>query len=133
MKVPESNTTQNLLRLLRSVDERSVALGLEIHKSNPTPESTILLESYQKLYALLFQEPIDSLKTIDLVKLNDPILDLHHQQLDALPPEIGQLIQLQELYLGRNKLTSLPMEIGQLTQLHRLGLKMTPLSEDKTQ
>ncbi len=33
-------------------------------------------------------------------------------QLTALPPEIGQLTNLQTLYLGDNQLTTLPPEIG---------------------
>jgi hypothetical protein len=40
--------------------------------------------------------------------------------LTSLPPEIGQLNRLEELYLDRNQLTALPPEIGQLTALRWL-------------
>ena len=44
-------------------------------------------------------------------------LDLSGLGLTALPPEIGQLTELTELYLWLNVLTALPPEIGQLTKL----------------
>jgi Leucine-rich repeat (LRR) protein len=44
-------------------------------------------------------------------------LDLSRKDLLALPPEIGQLVELQSLNLSGNKLTSLPLEIGQLVVL----------------
>ncbi|WP_368665334.1 leucine-rich repeat domain-containing protein [Neochlamydia sp. EPS4] len=37
-------------------------------------------------------------------------LDLSHNQLTALPVEIGQLPKLQNLYLSQNQLASLPVE-----------------------
>ncbi|MEA5552831.1 COR domain-containing protein, partial [Anabaena cylindrica UHCC 0172] len=40
----------------------------------------------------------------------------------SLPPEIGQLTNLQSLYLSNNQLSSLPPEIGQLTNLKQLEL-----------
>jgi hypothetical protein len=46
----------------------------------------------------------------------------------AVPPEIGRLHGLQELYLGDNQLTSLPPEIGQLTNLRRLYLEGNQLT-----
>ncbi|MBN1815588.1 MAG: leucine-rich repeat domain-containing protein [Anaerolineae bacterium] len=49
-------------------------------------------------------------------------LDLGDQDLTELPPEIGQLTQLQGLNLRRNKLVDLPPEINQLTQLQILYL-----------
>ncbi len=44
-------------------------------------------------------------------------LDLSLHGLTMLPPEIGQLTALTELYLHNNQLRTLPPEIGQLTQL----------------
>jgi Leucine Rich repeats (2 copies)/Leucine Rich Repeat len=46
----------------------------------------------------------------------------------ALPPEIGQLIDLQTLDLSGNPLTALPPEIGQLTSLWGLDLSGNPLT-----
>jgi hypothetical protein len=42
------------------------------------------------------------------------VLDLSGLGLTSVPPEVGQLASLTELYLYNNQLTSLPPEIGQL-------------------
>src|SRR4051812_16734426 len=47
-------------------------------------------------------------------------LDLSDLNLTELPESLGQLTQLQYLYLQNNRLTALPKSIAQLTQL--LGL-----------
>jgi Leucine-rich repeat (LRR) protein len=57
-----------------------------------------------------------------------PSLDLSGMGLTKLPPEIGQLSQLQELNLEDNRLTELPPEIGQLTNLTRLNLRYNNLT-----
>jgi internalin A len=49
-------------------------------------------------------------------------LYLHENQLTTLPPEIGSLTELMELHLDRNQLTTLPPEIGSLTKLMELDL-----------
>jgi Leucine-rich repeat (LRR) protein len=49
-------------------------------------------------------------------------LRLEGNQLTVLPPEIGQLTNLKGLAPARNQLTTLPPEIGQLTSLRRLAL-----------
>ena len=105
MKQPASTTTQNLLRLLRSVDERSVALGLAIHQSNPTPESNALLKAYQQLYNMLTHENLDVLEAEQLVILNNPVLDLTGYHLNTLSAEIRKLTQLQTLHLSGNPLS----------------------------
>jgi hypothetical protein len=48
-------------------------------------------------------------------------------QLSSLTPEIGNLTNLQYLYLFGNRLSSLPPEIGDLTNLQVLDLVGTPL------
>ncbi|WP_202965059.1 leucine-rich repeat domain-containing protein, partial [Neochlamydia sp. EPS4] len=59
---------------------------------------------------------------------NIKVLNLTKAGLTYLPPEIGQLSQLQELYLNQNQLTTLPTEIGQLSQLARLNLNQNQLT-----
>jgi C-terminal novel E3 ligase, LRR-interacting/Leucine rich repeat len=54
-------------------------------------------------------------------------LDLSILQLNNLPKIIGQLTQLQTLYLYNNKLQALPAEIVQLTQLKTLSLSSNQL------
>ena len=50
-------------------------------------------------------------------------------RLTALPPEIGQLTNLTTLHLDENRLTALPPEIGQLTNLEALYLDGNPLTD----
>jgi small GTP-binding protein len=56
-------------------------------------------------------------------------LDLSHNQLRELPPEISQLSHLRQLDLSTNQLSELPPEIGQLINLERLDLHDNQLSE----
>ncbi|XP_057169750.1 E3 ubiquitin-protein ligase LRSAM1 isoform X2 [Ursus arctos] len=55
------------------------------------------------------------------------VLDLHDNQLSALPDDIGQLTALQVLNVERNQLTYLPRSIGNLTQLQTLNVKASGL------
>jgi Leucine-rich repeat (LRR) protein len=59
---------------------------------------------------------------------NITALDLSEAGLTYLPQEIGQLSQLQWLYLNQNQLTALPAEIGQLSQLQYLYLNQNQLT-----
>ncbi|XP_077001546.1 E3 ubiquitin-protein ligase LRSAM1 isoform X3 [Tamandua tetradactyla] len=57
------------------------------------------------------------------------VLDLHDNQLAALPDDIGQLTALQVLNAERNQLTYLPRSIGDLIQLQTLNVKDNKLKE----
>ena len=72
-------------------------------------------------------------KIKEAAKDNIEVLNLFGNQLTALPPEIGLLTNLRELYLGRNQLTSLPTEIGQLTNLRELHLEGNQLTSLPTE
>ncbi len=57
------------------------------------------------------------------------VLDLHHNHLEKLPDEIGQLKALRVLYVHHNKLKKLPDSIGQLTRLQSLDVSFNSLKE----
>ncbi|OJJ20092.1 hypothetical protein BKI52_16600 [marine bacterium AO1-C] len=121
----KSSETQNLLRLLGSAE--MAALGLEIHQGSPTPESTALLNDYQKLYELIFNETVDTFSPEHLQKLNDSAIDLSCRELDILPSEIAQLSQLRKLYLAHNKFSTFPFELTLLSKLQKLVLSNNQL------
>jgi len=50
-------------------------------------------------------------------------LDLSSKNIKTLPPVIGSLSNLQELYLDNNKIETLPPEIGSLSNLQELYLE----------
>jgi leucine-rich repeat protein SHOC2 len=56
------------------------------------------------------------------------VLKLNNAFLTELPPEIGQLTNLETLVLTRNRLTELPPEIGNLTKLKKLVLSSNRLT-----
>jgi len=56
-------------------------------------------------------------------------LDLSFNQLTQFPPEIAQLTQLQELYLNDNQLLQLSPALGHLTQLQSLVLSGNRLTQ----
>ena len=64
-----------------------------------------------------------ALQKLDLSRYHSPL-----PKITRLPPEIGQLQQLRELYLNGNQLTALPAAIGQLQQLQRLTLRKNQLT-----
>jgi Leucine-rich repeat (LRR) protein/GTPase SAR1 family protein len=56
-------------------------------------------------------------------------LNLSGKYLSQLPPEIGQLANIQKLDLSRNKLKQLPLEICQIFSLRDLNLSFNKLSQ----
>lgn len=51
------------------------------------------------------------------------VLRLYGNHIDSIPDRIGELVNLEKLYLGRNDLTYLPASIGKLTKLKIISLQ----------
>lgn len=62
-----------------------------------------------------------------LVNLNN--LALHHNKITELSESIGQLVNLEELYINSNSLTKIPESIGKLTKLTVLYLDDNLITE----
>jgi len=56
------------------------------------------------------------------------VLDLSYNSFTRLPPEIGQLINLEALSVCKNNLSELPLELGRLFQLRRLRVDGNPIA-----
>ena len=70
----------------------------------------------------------EALRRIEEARVNGTTqLDLINIPLEKLPPEIGQLTNLQTLQLLNIPLTTLPSEISQLSHLQRLSI-LSPLT-----
>ncbi|KAF9093146.1 hypothetical protein BGX23_003612 [Mortierella sp. AD031] len=63
--------------------------------------------------------PITSLTALNHLQ----VLDLCDNQLELLPPELGQLTRLKELYLSNNKLYKLPDTIHRMARLEVLDIR----------
>jgi len=56
------------------------------------------------------------------------ILDLSHNLLSTLPPEITQLTQLKILFVSQNCFTTLPVELGLCMKLEMIGFKSNQIT-----
>jgi Leucine-rich repeat (LRR) protein len=80
------------------------------------------------------QEAYDeALRRIREYRSTERVLHLGELGLTRLPPEIGQLSELNSLQLYNNKLTTLPPEIGNLTALSDLNLFKNRFTELPTE
>ena len=57
------------------------------------------------------------------------MLDVSHNPLGTLPPEIGMLAKLTVMHLSNTRLEALPAEIGNLANLAELDLTQNPLAD----
>ena len=78
---------------------------------------------YRKCHEILYVLNVLGLNVSvnDIVKLSE--IQRSANNIICIPPEIGQLGNLQRLNLDNNKITCIPPEIGQLGNLQWLGLR----------
>jgi Leucine-rich repeat (LRR) protein len=135
---------ENLKRLLLSVVDDNVKLGLAIWQYNPAFATAFSKRDRQRMYhriqnskALVvyclesdFLEPIQRIKKLDLMSCDLkglPVcvtrlphleeLDIRSNQLREVPEVVGKLKNLKTLKLGINALRYIPEEVFQLTNL----------------
>ena len=102
------------------------------------PRDKAALLALQKLDLSRYHSPLPKITRLppEIGQLQQlQVLSLVGNQLTALPAAIGQLQQLRELYLNDNQLTALPAAIGQLQQLQKLFLsdnQLTTLPDEIT-
>ena len=78
----------------------------------PNPENTILNMSRQGLKEI--PDEVFEMKHLKILKL-------YGNKIDSISPRIGELVNLEKLYIGKNNLTHFPAEIGQLKNLKLLS------------
>ena len=83
---------------------------------------------YEGNKAVKFLEHLAAGSVSEAERLAVKKLDLSHNRLSSLPPEIGQLTNLTRLHWSFNNLSSLPSEIGHLANLTSLNLSGNSLS-----
>ncbi len=118
-----SNLAFPLLRKLGEFDEKAKnRFSEELVKrwnSGYEPVQEYIIEVYKKELFTLPKEYIDSIE-FNNIKIRE--LDLDYNKLGCLPDSIGELKNLETLYLRGNKLECLPVSIGELKNLETLYL-----------
>ncbi|KAG4097599.1 L domain-like protein [Neocallimastix lanati (nom. inval.)] len=95
------------------------------------------IEKLRKKYALVEEKPKSKYYTLmKMLNINSTeeeflalsSLEVYYKNIDVLPNEIGDLINLRILYLNDNKIRVIPPDIGKLTNLYHLDLSFNILS-----
>ena len=82
---------------------------------------------YKRLYKNLSESQLLELLR-DARRFHWEALDLHNCALDALPEELGELLDLRALHVWETPITALPESLGQLTNLQSLDLSRTQIT-----
>jgi len=75
----------------------------------------------------MLESLIDRLQQEDIDKINE--LNLGNKKLDKLPNNIGNLINLQKLWIDTNQISEIPYSIGNLTNLQELWIYNNKITE----
>lgn len=95
-----------------SIAQAQIDAVYDAGEPGPIPKERLVTEKwYYGLKEALAADPADVYK-----------ISLRGNKLKKLPPEIGQLYNLQILILSNNKLKSLPNEIGKLKNLQEFNI-----------
>jgi len=86
-------------------------------------------DNYELLYKLTELKRKLKLKEDIYTRYQSKYLNLAYNRIKEIPKEIGQLINLQNLYSDGNQIKEIPKEIGQLTNLETLDLRNNQIKE----
>ncbi len=89
----------------------------EFMDCNPSLKHRVHIEYSNEDFETLFP------KLLLNIKSTPSLVYLDQNQITIIPPEIGLLINLQELWLSCNQITIIPPEIGQLVNLQVLSIR----------
>ncbi|HSW77038.1 MAG TPA: leucine-rich repeat domain-containing protein [Candidatus Saccharimonadales bacterium] len=99
--------------------------GMDVFKTANMTWFQLLKLCYQ-LSRLRILPSLNKYTMNELYTIN--VLNLSHQKIKVLPPEIGQLNHLQQLYLSNIQLSTLPPEMGNMSSLQILYLANNQLN-----
>lgn len=112
---------QNLLKKIENISHLTKLTNLDLSFNkirSSEPLGVCQFEQLQRLY--LSSNKIDEIQGVFHFK-QLTMLELGSNRIRAIPPEIGQLVNLRELWLGKNKIASLA--IPPLPALRHLSLQ----------
>ncbi|WP_421889507.1 leucine-rich repeat domain-containing protein [Marinoscillum sp.] len=100
-------------------------LQLQENKLVSLPIGISQMEKLEKLS--LYKNRLESLPE-DLYKLDLKVIDLYYNALEKISEELGQLSNLEVLFLANNRIYSLPQSIGKLSNLTEMYVHHNRLS-----